>query len=248
MNEVKEDLEQGTKSKIIPPESGAPFNAVEEVIYRRRSVRYYQDKQVPDYLIRRILETGRFAPSSGNTQPWKFMVIQNQELIKEMSRDVVKMMRLLMKFADYIEKGTWWKEWISKLFQRFSNNMFHPVPAAAMKLIAEEKLGVWHGAPTVIFLLMDRRSAGDPMVDVGISGQNMVLTAHSFGLGTCWVSFCKPIGMMPKWKKRLGIKFPYKLVTTVALGYPRGVPDGQVPRETQAIDWYEEDGSFKVIY
>ena len=66
------------------PESGAPFNEVEEVIYRRRSVRVYKKKQVPEYLIQRLLETARFAPSAGNGQTWKFIVIQDPEMIKEM--------------------------------------------------------------------------------------------------------------------------------------------------------------------
>ncbi len=37
-------------------------------------------------------------------------------------------------------------------------------------------------------------------------------------------------------------------MTSIAIGYPRGVPDGKVERETQAIDWFEEDGSFKTVY
>jgi nitroreductase len=117
-----------------------------------------------------------------------------------------------------------------------------------MKLIATGRLGVWHNAPTVIVILVDMRAPGKPFLDAGIAGQNMVLAAHSLGLGTCWVSFIAPLAMMPKWRKRLGIRYPYKLVTSIALGYPRGNPDGHVPRETRATDWYAEGGTFKVVY
>lgn len=244
-NSLPKEIEE---TKIKPPESGAEFNEVEDVIYRRRSVRYYKKKQVPEYLVRRILETGRFAPSAGNAQAWKFIVVQDKEMIDEMTADVVKMLQRLMKFTDYIENGNRLKEWYAKLLQRLMNNMFHPVPFAAMKLIAEGKLGVWHGAPTVIIFLVDTRAPGTPPVDIGIAGQNMVLAANSYGLGTCWVSFAKPISMMRKWKKRLGIRSPYEFVTSLAIGYPRGNPDGYVSRETQAIDWFGEDGSFKVVY
>ncbi len=236
------------ETKFKPPESGADFNLVEDVIYGRRSVRYYKKKQVPEYMVRRILETARFAPSAGNGQTWKFIVARDKKMIDEMSEAVINVCKRAKKFADYIEPGGEKKEWRAKMLMRRMPNMFHPIPFGAMKFIAEGKLGVWHGAPTVILLLGDKRCPGDPAIDIGIAGQNMVLTAHSYGLGTCWVSFATPLGMNRKWKKVLGIRYPYKLVTSIALGYPRGNPDGYVKRETQAVDWFSEDGTFKVVY
>ena len=245
MSESTAQVKQSPKRK--PPEPGAEFNLVEDVIYTRRSVRYFKDKQVPEYLVRRILEAGRFAPSAGNAQTWKFIVVHDKAMIEEMTEDVVDVCKKAMKFADYLEKGQERKAWRASLLMRTMPNLFHPIPFGAMKLIAEGKLGVWHGAPTVIMLLGDKRSPGDPSTDIGIAGQNMVLTAHSYGLGTCWVSFCKPLGSLRKWKKRLGIGYPYKLLTSVAVGHPRGRPDGYVSRETQAIDWHE-GGRVKVVY
>jgi len=245
MSEAVEPVEESPRRK--PPESGAQFNFLEDVIYSRRSVRYYKDKEVPEYLVRRILEAGRFAPSAGNAQTWKFIVVRDKAMIEQMSADIVDVCKKAMKFADYLEKGKEGKEWRARLLMRTMPNFFHPIPFGAMKLIAEGKLGVWHGASTVILMLGDKRSPGDPSIDIGIAGQNMVLTAHSYGLGTCWVSFCKPLANLSKWKKRLGLEYPYKLLTSIAIGYPRGNPDGYVSRETQAIDWYE-DGGMKVVY
>ena len=64
------------------------WNPVEKVIYNRRSVRNFKDKPVPEALIQRVLEAGRFAPSAGNCQPWRFMVITNKALIKEIEKGV----------------------------------------------------------------------------------------------------------------------------------------------------------------
>ena len=61
---------------------------VEKVIYTRRSIRLYKKKQVPRELIHRVLEAARFAPSAGNNQPWKFIVIQNKEIIDELERRI----------------------------------------------------------------------------------------------------------------------------------------------------------------
>jgi nitroreductase len=232
----------------VLPEPGDRFNDIEETIYRRRSVRFYEKQQVPVYLIRRILEAGRFAPSAGNAQTWKFVVVQDRNMLEEMAEDIIKATKRVNRFASYIEEGSVGREWRAKFLMRRFPNMFHPIPFGAMKLIAEGKLGVWHNAPTVILLLADSRCPGHPAIDVGIAGQNMVLTAHSFGLGTCWVSFCTPLARFSKWREKLGIRYPYKLHTSIAVGYPMGQPDGYVQRETQAIDWFTENGTFEVVY
>jgi nitroreductase len=52
------------------------FTEAEKIILSRRSVRLYKKEQVPEFMIKRILEAGRFAPSAGNSQPWKFVVLR----------------------------------------------------------------------------------------------------------------------------------------------------------------------------
>ncbi len=76
----------------------------------------------------------------------------------------------------------------------------------------------------------------------------MVLAAHSMGLGTCWVGFVRPaFDYLLRWKKFFGISYPYKFMSSLAVGWPVGEPDGMVERQTHAVDWYE-DGLKKVVY
>jgi nitroreductase len=49
-----------------------------DLVKQRRSVRDYLDTPVPDDLLQKILETGRWAPSACNIQPWVFIVIRDQ--------------------------------------------------------------------------------------------------------------------------------------------------------------------------
>jgi len=50
----------------------------------------------------------------------------------------------------------------------------------------------------------------------------MVLTAHSLGLGTCFVGFiASAIPFAPSVKKLLKIKYPYELALSICLGYPK---------------------------
>lgn len=53
-----------------------------ECIKTRRSIRKFVDKEVPQEVIRDILEAARWAPSGGNKQPWRFVVTQDRAKIK----------------------------------------------------------------------------------------------------------------------------------------------------------------------
>jgi len=54
------------------------------VIHNRRSVRSYKPDPIPDAKIRQILDAARMAPTSGNQQPWKFLVVKDKKLINQM--------------------------------------------------------------------------------------------------------------------------------------------------------------------
>ncbi|MFW6381635.1 MAG: nitroreductase family protein [Bacillota bacterium] len=56
-----------------------------ETIRKRRSVRDYKDQSVSDKELFQILEAGRQAPSAGNRQPWRFILIKNRETIEEVA-------------------------------------------------------------------------------------------------------------------------------------------------------------------
>ena len=57
-------------------------------IYHRRSIRKFQNKNIPKDILEQILNAGRAAPSAKNRQPWKYIVfggIQKQELLNAMA-------------------------------------------------------------------------------------------------------------------------------------------------------------------
>ncbi|MGD9006694.1 MAG: nitroreductase family protein [Desulfobacteraceae bacterium] len=217
------------------------WTSVEEVIFRRRSTRAFKKRQIPDFMIRRILEAGRFAPSAGNAQPWKFAVIKDPEVIAAMERDAVKMAKRLMWLLDYSRNAV--RRIVlkpfAKLFIRIRKNQLHPVPFGLLREIANGHAPVFHDAPTLILLYEDTRGVSNPSVDIGICGQNMVLAAHSMGVATCWIGLIKLLMYYPYWKKFFMVKYPYRLENLIAVGWPKVQSDGLVPREVQLVQWYE---------
>lgn len=53
--------------------------AVMDAIRKRRSIRKYKPSEIPKEHLLEILEAGRLAPSAGNRQPWKFIVVRGPE-------------------------------------------------------------------------------------------------------------------------------------------------------------------------
>jgi nitroreductase len=240
------DLEQSNETKSDQWKNVR--TETEDVILKRRSVRIYQNKQVPEFMIKRILEAGRFAPSAGNGRPWKFVVVRDTEILDGISQTVTQICKGYKKLIDYRYTGDNGRRMIANLVIKSKPNDLHPVPFSAITLIADGRLELFHSAPTVIFIFQDVRGIGNPSLDCGIAAQNMVLAAHSMGLGTCYVGFSKPAFENSKiWTKRLEIDYPYKFVTSLAIGYPFGKPDGMVARPTQTVDWYEA-GQKRTIY
>jgi nitroreductase len=59
---------------------------VSDAIRLKRAVRKFQDKQLPDDVVRAILNAGRRSQSSKNTQTWQFIAIRDKEILKALSQ------------------------------------------------------------------------------------------------------------------------------------------------------------------
>lgn len=57
-----------------------------EAIRSKRAVRQFKDQPVPEDVIRQILDAGRRAQSSKNTQPWQFVVVRDRDSLLQLSR------------------------------------------------------------------------------------------------------------------------------------------------------------------
>ncbi len=56
-----------------------------DVIFSRRSVREYQDQEIPDEIISDLLEAGMAAPSAMTKDPWHFIVIKNKATLQKLA-------------------------------------------------------------------------------------------------------------------------------------------------------------------
>src|SRR5262245_57156242 len=70
----------------LSPESDSKEAPMEvfEAVRTLLAVRSYQDKPVPDDVVRRIVEAGRLTASAKNAQPWHFVVVEQRETLRQL--------------------------------------------------------------------------------------------------------------------------------------------------------------------
>ena len=56
-----------------------------EVIRTRRSIRAYRPDPIPEDAFNRVLEATRVAPSGSNRQPWRFIIVKDEELKRRLA-------------------------------------------------------------------------------------------------------------------------------------------------------------------
>ena len=181
-----------------------------EVIEGRRSIRNFVDEKIPEADIRRIISLGTFAPNAGNHQDWRCLVLTNTEKKNEIKKCVQDKLESLARQAG--------KENPQQYRNRPSTILFA-------------------GAPVVlIFLTRAYRSSMDELLrESGYSEaeidclrmrpdiqtisamiQNVLLSAHMIGYGTCWM--VAPNIARHKIENLLEIRPPWSIAAFVALG------------------------------
>jgi nitroreductase len=58
----------------------------EEFLKSRRSIRKFQDKDVPNEVLIKLIEIANNAPNSNNNEPWKFIFIRDKKTKQELSK------------------------------------------------------------------------------------------------------------------------------------------------------------------
>lgn len=168
-----------------------------EVLAKRRSVRDYEDKPVSTDLVKEIIKDSVKAPSAGNKQPWKFIVVNNKEYIKKISdssrntilRGIEKNPNSHMKVYE-------------QNLKRREFNAFYNAPC--LVLIAGPE------TPTI-------------RLDASLAACYFMMSAAARGLGTCWVALGAEV-RDPEILAKMALPEGHRIIAPIALGYPRAVP------------------------
>ncbi len=215
---------------------------IERLIKNRRSVRLFKKDDVPDEIIKRLIDLARWAPSGMNAQPWKFVVIKDKKLIDEIRMATKKGVEFTLKV--FTGRALHWRilKALWRLLQPSKFKTIEPRVLQGMKA-TKQKGGadVFHHAP-VLILILGHTGSSTWIEDCSAATQNLALAAHAMGLGTCWIGFTEkflPIFGSRQLKKKLGIDGDWVLATVSVLGYPMVSYDSPVERDNPEVIWFK---------
>lgn len=178
-----------------------------EAIKNRRSVRRYSTHQVERNIINKLLDAAVQAPTATNAQPWAFTVIQDIDLLKKYSDEAKKLL--------------------------IASNEHNPHLDKYRTMLSNPNFNIFYTAQTLI-VLYGKSEAAQPNEDCSMAAQNLMLMAHSLGLGTCWIGFAVPFLSLPEIKHELRVPPNYDPVAPIIVGYP-AVETPPVPKNPPII-------------
>jgi nitroreductase len=188
------------------------MNAVIEAIKKRRSVRAYEAKAVPKDVIKTIIEAGNEAPSAMNSQPWRFVVVEERESKEKLLRAALPGAKKILETIKDADP------------ERYE---------AIKKRYGELKDPVYYSAPAVVFVIGSGRYADH---SCPLACENMMLAAYSLGLGSCWVGFGAMVTDDAEVRNILELQEEEKIFGPILLGYPRGNPE-RPPKREPRVKW-----------
>lgn len=185
----------------------------------RRSCRNFKDKPVDRTLLADLVKIAATAPSGTNSQPWSFTILPAREEVTALGDQVA----LFFKRINRLAEKCWLRnalKWIGKPELAHYYRDYHSSVSEA--LTDREQNGVdrlFHGATAAI--VVGSKPGSTPKEDALLATQNILLAAHSMGLGTCLIGFAViPIVKAIRIKRSLGIPDDEKAHAVIALGYP----------------------------
>lgn len=183
-----------------------------EAIYSRKSIRKFKPEPVPKKTLMRLLAAATQAPSARNIQPWQFIVVTDQ------ARERLAQ-KLVVHYRQQPDAPGWpdLPDPYQSRSQRFMEESALFRQQTPEFDLVTSSFG-FHGAPAVILVTMDRRLPAARLLDLGMAAQNLMLKAHSLGLGTC------PIGIVLRSegliREELQLPESVNIVLALAVGFP----------------------------
>jgi nitroreductase len=173
-----------------------------DIMNSRRTVRKFKSTPVPKEHILKILDAARFAPTAGNQQPWKFLVIQDREKLDELKKEA-----LLWYFEKYKKKKERSEEQLAKTREN-------------LRKLLENVLS----APVYIAVLVDSKAEYPDYIlyDGTLAAGNLMIAARALGYGTGFFTTFFPEAEM---KQFFNIPDRYKLICFTPIGIPYEWPD-----------------------
>jgi nitroreductase len=194
------------------------------LVEQRRSIRGYDEsREVPEELMRTILDCARWAPSGGNGQPWEFIVVRNKETRQKIADCYLKQLEQKREM-DLAVRGT----------AKMIGDGFRHAPVHVVIV----------GDPRVkeSYPIRTKLEKAESHFITGLANATLLihLAATSLGLASQYVSDANSPYMETMLKVALEIPEPLRIYHLVPIGYAKSQVAAPPRRELEEITHYEK--------
>ncbi len=184
---------------------------------KRQSVRHYKSDPVPEEHLRLILDAARRPPTSGNQQPWKFLVVRNRATIERMRTRCLE------------------------LAEAYGPQDLAPAEKATRREAITKRMAGYFSAPVYIVVLTDSQSTYPSYnhYDGPMAAGYLCLAARALGYGTVFVTDSIPEQVT---REVLNIPERYQRVCITPLGVPDGWPEPMPKKKLEDLVVFESFG------
>ncbi|MCF8076304.1 MAG: nitroreductase family protein [Desulfotignum sp.] len=204
----------------MPPGKGLPTRELARLICSRRSCRNYKETPVAKETLRDLIHLAVFAPSGTNSQAWTFTCLASRSDVLILGNAVKAFFKGLNRKAENFLLRKALALVGAKTLDHYYRNYYESVRTAIEQMENENRDRLFHGAPAVI-LIGSSPGASCPKEDALLAAGNILLAAHTMGLGTCLIGYVvAAMAADRSIQKKLGIPDSETIHAAVALGYP----------------------------
>lgn len=172
-----------------------------EAIATRRSIRKFKPDPIPEDALTKILTAGQQAPSGKNRQPWRFVIVKEDQRLEMLSILREGINRSVERGED---PGS--SEWTAHVMEQAPVTVFVFNPDGIYPWLA-------HSIGQNFAELVDTQS-------IGAAIQNMLLAALDLGIGSLWI--CDVFYAYEELTNWLDAKG--QMIAAVSFGYPDEAP------------------------
>ena len=198
----------------------------------RRSIRKFEEKEIPIEDIEYFIQAAVTAPSGHNSQCWRFVAIKDKNIINQMVEAVTKKVENIVKIKgdeisqDYRSSKRKMVSFFAKapfVIAVFSTKVgeFDPIFISALKA---------HGYDEESIM---RQYANFDILSVGAAIQNLLLAVHEKGYGACWMN--DPAIAGEEINEILNIPLEQRFISLIPIGVPAYAPKGKKMKDMSEV-------------
>lgn len=205
-----------------------------EAIRSRRTIRKYQQREVPLDLVMKAIELACWAPNNGGFQAWRYYVVADPAVINRIGDAVQKKVDLIAGWPE-AEK---YAEGMAR--QRGKCAFFRAAPvivAMAMNDSAgpAEKVLRLRGAEDrdAAEMMANRATISVQAQTIGAAATLLSLALDHLGLGSCWLA--GPMLAKREIEQMLGVPGDESLFAIISIGYAAEAPEPKERKPLQEV-------------